>query len=158
VRGTPDGYAPVRSRSCHGFVTWASTHAVGAPSVPACGAFNDACDAVQERLDFRDQRLFRKNSGALRGIGGEQNTGKFQRPSRRSRTGEPRQSADLSQLQATDVPDPIFLVRHNSNWKVVSKPRFVLFKSPGSVDALNLYQLPARLKGSVPMDPKFLVT
>jgi hypothetical protein len=64
--------------------------------VPAGSAFNDACGAVQERLDLRDQRLFRKDSRVLRGIGGEESAGKLRRLSRRLRTGEPRQSAELT--------------------------------------------------------------
>jgi len=105
VRGVPDAYASLRSRSCHGFVTLASTHPVGASSVPACSAFNYACGAVQERLDFRDQRLLRKDSRVLRRIGVGQNAGDFRRLSR-LRTREPRQSAEV------DAADRFFIIPH----------------------------------------------
>ena len=88
VRGVPDAYASPRSRSCHGFVTLASTNPDGASSMPACSAFNDACGAVEERLDFRDQRLLRRDSRVLRRTGVRENAGDFLRVSR-LRSGEP---------------------------------------------------------------------
>jgi hypothetical protein len=76
--------------------------------VPACSAFDDACGAVEERLDFRDHRLLRKDSRVLRGIGVGENAGDFRRLTR-LRTGEPRQSAGV------DAIERFFLIPHWSN-------------------------------------------
>ena len=77
--------------------------------MPACSAFNYPCGAVQERLDFRDQRLLRKDSRALRRIGVGENAGDFRRLTR-LRTGEPRQSAGV------DAIERFFLIPHWSNF------------------------------------------
>src|ERR1700676_5219229 len=106
----------------HVLVTSASTHSVGTSPVPARSALNSVCGVVQERLDFRDQWLFRKDSRLLREMGGEESTGKVRRPSRRLRAGKPPPSTELSQLQFTDASDPFLFVRHSSYWKVTSKP------------------------------------
>jgi hypothetical protein len=93
-RRTRDVLAANRARAR--LVASASAPAVGASSVAACRAFDHACGVVQQCLDFRDQRLFRKDSRVLRGIGGEESAGKLRRLSRRLRTGEPRQSVELT--------------------------------------------------------------
>jgi len=116
----------------HVLVTSASTHSVGTSPVPARSALNSVGGIVQERLDLRDQWLFRnrriaawKDSRVLREMGGEESAGKVRRPSRRLRGRKPPPSTELSQLQFTDASDPFLFVRHSSNWKVTSKPLFV---------------------------------
>ena len=103
VRGVPAAYASLRSRSCDGFVTVASTHPVGASSVPACSAFNYAGGAVEEHLDFRDQRLLRKYSRMLRRTGVGENAVDFRRL---LRSREPRQSTEV------DAADRFFIIPH----------------------------------------------
>ena len=101
----------------HVLVTSASTHSVGTSPVPARSALNSVCGVVQERLDFRDQWLFRKESRVLREMGGEESAGKVRRPSRRLRGRKPPPSTELSQLQVTSASDPFSPVRHSFYWK-----------------------------------------
>ena len=108
----------------HVLVTSASTHSVGTSPVPAHSAFNSVGGIVQERLDLRDQWLFRnrriaawKDSRVLREMGGEESAGKVRRPSRRLRGRKPPPGTELSQLQVTSASDPFSPVRHSFYWK-----------------------------------------
>ena len=134
-RAVPPDMRSFDSLYFHVFVTSASTHSVGTSPVPARSAFNSVGGVVQERLDFRDQWLFRnrrivawKDSRVLRKMGGEESAGKVRRPSRRLRGRKPPPSTELSQLQVTDASDPFSPVRHSFNWKVISKPLFLFFR------------------------------
>ena len=90
--------------------------------MPARSALNSVGGVVQERLDFRDQWLFRnrriaawKDTRVLREMGEEVSASKVRRSSRRLRGRKPPPGTELSQLQVTDASDPFSPVRHSSN-------------------------------------------